>query len=293
MQVDDCQPFEVRNTGLFLDAHAFVSADFHSRIAVLSFRGTEVGTGNNLDLLADMAVAPVAFNESLHWRVHGGFYNNLHSVWLRIVSKLEELLPKVDYIFFTGHSLGGALAVLAAAEIYLNQNDREPQSYAALREKFCGLYTYGQPMVGNERFADECEKRFGHLTFRHIYHKDLIPVLPPKTSGNFCHFGQEFHVSEENTWALTDIESSQVSTLLFSLPLAGIALLAKHFPWSKRVPLPHSLGDHLPYYYLDVAIQSVIGEARNPLVFSREVLIEQETTDNTGAKPQSNQRAAS
>lgn len=269
MKIDLCKAFHVQNSGLFLDAHAFLSADYDSKIAILSFRGTEVATGTNIDLLADMAVDPVAFNESPHWRVHGGFYSNLHSVWHRILVQMEEILPKIDYLYFTGHSLGGALAVLAAAELYLDQDGKQPASYTALREKFCGLYTFGQPMVGNERFADECEKQFGHLTYRHVYHKDLIAVLPPKTSGEFCHFGQEFHVSKENTWERTDHESKQVNTLLLSLPLAGLALLAKHFPWSKRLPTPHSLGDHLPYYYLDVAIQSVTGETLNPLVFTR------------------------
>ena len=269
MQVDVCEAFHVQNTGLFLDAHAFISVDYDSKIGILSFRGTEVGTGNNIDLLADMSVEPVSFNESPHWRVHGGFYNNLHSVWHRILATLDELMSKIDYLFFTGHSLGGALAVLATAELYLDQDKGQPTNYKTLREKFCGLYTFGQPMVGNERFADECEKQFGHLTFRHVYHQDLIPFLPPKTTGEFYHFGQEFHVSQENTWERTDEESKQVNTLLLSLPLAGLALLAKHFPWAKKLPTPHSLGDHLPYFYLDVAIQSVTGKTLNPLVFTR------------------------
>ena len=48
-------------------------------------------------------------------------------------------------VFVTGHSLGAALAALCAAELGANRN--------SLGISIEGVYTYGQPRVGNANFA--------------------------------------------------------------------------------------------------------------------------------------------
>ena len=58
-------------------------------------------------------------------------------------------------IFITGHSLGAALAVLCAAEI--GAQDR------SLGLNVTGVYTYGEPRVGNaafQRFYNKGTKAF-------------------------------------------------------------------------------------------------------------------------------------
>ncbi|KAL7566065.1 hypothetical protein ACA910_009852 [Epithemia clementina (nom. ined.)] len=92
---------------------------------------------------------------------------------------------EVQKIFLTGHSLGGAMAVLAG--LYLAQ--AQPQLFT---EKVRGIYTYGQPMVIHPRSRQVCQDLIGHVLFRHVFHNDMITQMPSITMGLFAHFGHEY-----------------------------------------------------------------------------------------------------
>ena len=75
-------------------------------------------------------------------------------------------------LFIAGHSRGGAFAVLAAA------------AYAAARERdeslpeLGGVYTFGQPRVGNGPFVEAMDSADVRL-FRFVHRDDPIPDVPP------------------------------------------------------------------------------------------------------------------
>lgn len=75
----------------------------------------------------------------------------------------------------TGHSLGGALAVMAAAHL---QNKYKMVQY---------LYTQGQPRVGNDNFAQFMTK-FIPNTYRIVHYADQVPHVPQSVLG-FKHSG--------------------------------------------------------------------------------------------------------
>jgi triacylglycerol lipase len=50
-------------------------------------------------------------------RVHAGFYLALESVWKDLLKALRESQTHAQSLWFTGHSLGGALASLAVARL--------------------------------------------------------------------------------------------------------------------------------------------------------------------------------
>lgn len=75
---------------------------------------------------------------------------------------------ELEALYITGHSLGGALAVVAAALIHVDPHLNR------IREKLRGIYTYGQPMVGFGDFATRFEEEFGKKLFRHVYRKDIM-----------------------------------------------------------------------------------------------------------------------
>ncbi|WP_437579523.1 lipase family protein [Sorangium sp. So ce887] len=158
----------------------------------------------------------------------------------------QEERSGLDALYITGHSLGGALAVVAAALIHI-----DPE-LDAIRRKVRGIYTYGQPMVGFSDFAARFDEEFGKKLFRHVYGKDIVPCLPPRTTGPFVHFGREFQ-SDEGGWVYRSTSASQVRTFLGSTVvgvLAWVQTQLSGLPLLQWLPTRYSWGDHSPLNYL-------------------------------------------
>ncbi|MGH6646578.1 lipase family protein [Aquabacterium sp.] len=129
--------------------------------AVLVFRGTDTHRDRVTDITLGLQF--LAFHKP---GLHRGFRRALDSVWPEIDAELATLdCP----IFYTGHSLGGALATLAAAR-------RAPKV----------VYNFGAPRVGNLAFA----RSVRHLTIHRVVDDiDLVAMVPPALLG-FAHVGQ-------------------------------------------------------------------------------------------------------
>ena len=102
---------------------------------------------------------------------------------------LKALVAKYPryQVIFTGHSLGGALTVVAAVDAVMsgwieNKNTNRPSPI---------IYTYGQPRIGNMNFQSKVNELFEGKYFRITHHKDLIPHIPPcvinfSDSNSYC-----------------------------------------------------------------------------------------------------------
>jgi hypothetical protein len=142
---------------------------------------------------------------------HLGFQEALARVWTDVRSFLAGLRAKKERpVWFTGHSLGGALATLAA------------KAYG--REKLQGLYTFGSPRVGNADFASA----FDVPCVRFVHGHDLVTQVPPiDLVLRYTHVGEPvMHITTEGTV----VENPSLKD-----PVV-------------RVSLP-SLNDHAPIYY--------------------------------------------
>jgi triacylglycerol lipase len=107
-------------------------------------------------------------------KVHRGFARALDSVWDEVLSGIRTLRDKHQRIWIAGHSLGGAMATLAAKRL---EAPYEP--YAA--------YTFGQPRVGDRAFAED----FGETLHRFVNHRDPVPNFPlPGVVHRYRHVGR-------------------------------------------------------------------------------------------------------
>ena len=85
------------------------------------------------------------------------------------MQQLRKNYPDYDYVF-TGHSLGGALCVHAAADSILSQWIPETSKLY--------IYDYGQPRVGNKQFLDQFVDKITEF-YRVIHYQDEVPHVPP------------------------------------------------------------------------------------------------------------------
>jgi len=114
-------------------------------------------------------------------RVHAGFREAAES----IREELSEHLAGRTYVTFVGHSLGGALATLAADAL----DSRMPAKIGA-------VYTFGAPRCGNGPFARSYNARLHDQTFRLVAVRDPIPRIP-WLLGTYRHVGTRVWLGDE------------------------------------------------------------------------------------------------
>ncbi len=198
----DCKPFIARtlNRVGFSEIYFF---DFRStqgylaihpgngrKFAVLAFRGTEK---DYLDILTDIIIFKTklpdledkAYGEGPLF-AHGGFFQAFRSVWgtalpdsikpefgaqwigTEGVSNIiaRQLKSETTPLFVTGHSLGGALATLAAYHTCSFHSNTF-------------LYTFGSPRVVNTELAANIDSTLKGRAFRCVNGIDIVPRVPP------------------------------------------------------------------------------------------------------------------
>ncbi|KAM3390455.1 hypothetical protein ACQJBY_012198 [Aegilops geniculata] len=105
------------------------------------------------------------------------------------VKGLLEASPKAR-LLVTGHGSGGALAVLFATVMAYHREK-------AVMDRLAGVYTFGQPQVGDAMLAMFAERNLDRPKKRHFrftYAGDPLPRLPGVGSPvHFLHFGLCLH----------------------------------------------------------------------------------------------------
>ncbi|WP_455712387.1 lipase family protein [Streptomyces coeruleorubidus] len=102
--------------------------------------------------------------------VHHGFAEGLDSTYPDVLATPEEWRTNGQTVWFTGHSLGGAPAMLAGARMFLEES----------RLAADGVYTFGQPRTCDPTLADAYNKGYKNRTYRFVNNNDIVPQLPPE-----------------------------------------------------------------------------------------------------------------
>ena len=163
------------------------------RSNIIAFRGTQT----QIEWLRNLQATQQEYID----RTTGKSLGKVHQGYLRIVrhklgssllTAVRQLNPTIP-CYITGHSLGGAIATLAALEIAIDI----PQ----IREQL-QLYTYGSPRIGDRNFAQAHSKLIPN-SYRIVNLSDSVPLVPPikienyYTTANYAHVGQKWFFSTQ------------------------------------------------------------------------------------------------
>ena len=108
---------------------------------------------------------------------HVGFQAAMNAVRNDIDAAVALSRATGKPLFIAGHSLGGALAGLAAL--------RAAEAGQAPR----AVYVFGMPRAGDKDFRDAYNARLGDVTYRLAHGRDIVSRVPPSWV-DYCHVGR-------------------------------------------------------------------------------------------------------
>ncbi|KAJ7051985.1 alpha/beta-hydrolase [Mycena amicta] len=169
------------------DIQGFIARDDHRKELVVALRGSASITDALLDasiLLVPFLTPGVKLPPGA--RVHAGFLAAWDTVAPQITAALaaQRRLHTGHRLVTVGHSLGGALATLAAVSLL----QIFPASPILDQTR---TYSYGAPRAGNAAFAEWVNAEFGARAFRVVHTNDGVPTMIP-TSLGYHHHGIEY-----------------------------------------------------------------------------------------------------
>ena len=162
------------------------------------------GTANVQNVMVDLDVN-LKQDTQLGIQVHQGF----SSAALAVYNDLKSSIKKDQPIQTTGHSLGGAVALLLG--MYLKQDGYPLTS----------IITFGQPKVTNVGGSQQ----YSNLPLtRVVTTEDIVPLVPPlspfqlKELDIYWHNGEELILMQGNQYALTSgLKSMMRATKIISV----------------------------------------------------------------------------
>jgi hypothetical protein len=290
LEENHCRMITSSVDAMFIRSTAFLVQSASGRVVILCYRGTAPA-----DITAWMTDADVS-PERMTYRigdpfatVHAGFYRNVRATRYEVLTALKRAcqgrsvrvplpgepgtaapeMEPLQALYVTGHSLGGAMASMMGVML---RHERKFRHDGDLAARLRAVYTFGQPMIGDPRFARACDRDdFLHENvIRYVYDSDVVPHLPPRTAGPFQHFGREFryriphlrhgvlglsrrfgHPYDVRHGRLRESEpTGQALSLLGGAGLAALAFAGGRIQALRAIPVVYSFDDHLPQRYV-------------------------------------------
>ena len=127
-------------------------------VVVVAFRGTD----NARNWIANFKFIPAPTDLGM---MHSGFRDGYEAVAPRIREIVRAERIRAQPVWLTGHSLGGAMAMIAASDF--RKMNVEP----------AGVVTFGQPPAGYRAFAEAWEAKAPGRLVRYVNHVDAVAGL--------------------------------------------------------------------------------------------------------------------
>lgn len=212
---------------------------------IVAFAGTDPALGDNVITDARVRLTPKD--------THAGFQDACDAAFPKILPLIQT---STRPLFFTGHSLGAALAVLAAEEAF------------DLGMSPAAVFTFGMSRAGGPTFAARYNGKLGDRTYRLVHGGDIVPCVPDALVAanpiQFQHVGRLLTCPSNGKFDLTSALSANSSNdprfiagvrLNFAnrlLALHGGNIFAPAGPGTlgpALALLPFLIRDHLPDRY--------------------------------------------
>lgn len=173
MGFEECRSFQANNSA----AHALIS----EKVIVVAFRGTEFTS------LSDWKTD--AYTKFLDVQGVGRMHTGFHTAYEDVRKDVEKVINenKGKKIWLTGHSLGGAMAVVCGVQLK-KAKMVDPQ-----------IITYGQPRVGNNQTALWIDRKFPKSYQRIVNDNDVVPTLPPTWYFQYADAGRYILIGRPKT----------------------------------------------------------------------------------------------
>ena len=167
-------------TGLTMST-GFIAVDHVHKLVVLSFRGS----ASQQNWIENLKFGQVCTDLCPHCGVHHGFWEQWKGMSLMVISNMvAATAAHPDYrVIVTGHSLGGAVASLAAADLRKNSSHLMDHTE---------LFTYGSPRVGNVHTAAFLTQQ-SSKSYRITARADPVPRVPGPLFG-YLHMSPEYWI---------------------------------------------------------------------------------------------------
>ncbi|GMH44667.1 hypothetical protein BSKO_12619 [Bryopsis sp. KO-2023] len=212
------------------DTNALIS--WNDKTIVVSFRGTSSLKNVKADFRFWRSVHPPKrghYFMGTRPLVHAGFFESwtLGGLNYMVVNQVIGIMHSEGFnsrnmrILVTGHSLGGALAVLASYDI---------ARYCGINPRVISCYTFGAPRVGNHAFAAEYAENVPN-TWQIVNDLDAVPRVP-KFLFMFKHVGRRLIINEDGDIILCP--------LFVEVNLHGAA----RYQWGSNSVTHHLLGSY-------------------------------------------------
>lgn len=150
----------------------------HLNDVVFACRGTEPSEAN--DILADLKAWPVKAHSA--GKVHFGFQSEVDELWELVKKDIRKSQIKGHNIYFTGHSLGAAMATIMASRCFASDESPDPVE----------LHTFGSPRVGNKKYVNTFETQH----YRWVNNNDIVTRVPLFLMG-YKHDGVEMYIDSK------------------------------------------------------------------------------------------------
>uniref|UniRef100_A0A914PCB5 Fungal lipase-like domain-containing protein n=1 Tax=Panagrolaimus davidi TaxID=227884 RepID=A0A914PCB5_9BILA len=179
----------------------FTAVSHSDKAIIISFRGSQ-GSEVAMEVIDGLLMKPVA-PFSGGGNVNEYFINAFDMLWLGGLKDDFLTLKNANpgyVVWITGHSLGAAIASIAATTIAHTK---------LISPDMIKLITYGEPRVGDKTYAELSDSLLPY-TYRVVHKHDIVPHLPPKGFRNYYHHKSEVwynnNMAVGQTWVECDVD---------------------------------------------------------------------------------------